>query len=100
MTNQEIIEIITNVILTEKMKVVAKYKALSIVQKAVKKQIPKKVIEQTEEVREFIDYDCPCCKTILQQCIKPERKLRFHGRTNCKYKHCPYCGQALDWSDT
>lgn len=69
------------------------------VEDALEKQIPKKVIEQTEEDREFIDYDCPCCKTILQQCIKPGRKLRFHGRTIYKYKRCPYCGQALDWSE-
>ncbi len=70
------------------------------VKTAIEKRLSKKVIEQTEEDRVFIDYECPCCKTTLQQRIKPERRLRFHSGTIHKYKSCPYCGQALDWSDT
>ena len=49
---------------------------------ALEKQIPKKVIFQSEF--EGLRY-CPCCK------------VRFIG---WGMKYCGECGQALDWSDT
>lgn len=62
---------------------------------ALEKQIPQKVIGQTEDDREFIDYVCPNCKTTLQQKNKQAKRITIY-----KYKHCIECGQALDWSDT
>lgn len=62
---------------------------------ALEKQMPKKVIEQTENDREFLDYVCPNCKTTLQQKNKQAKRITIY-----KYKHCIDCGQALDWSDT
>ena len=62
---------------------------------ALEKQIPKKVIEQTENDREFIDYVCPNCKTTLQQKNKQAKRITVY-----KYKHCIDCGQALDWGDS
>lgn len=61
----------------------------------IEKQIPQKVIEQTEDDREFIDYVCPCCKTTLQQKMKCAKRITIH-----KAKCCNECGQALDWSDS
>lgn len=51
---------------------------------ALEKQIPKKPIEKSPWV-----YHCPRCdsRTIEDAFIK-------------KFKFCPDCGQALDWSDT
>lgn len=68
--------------------------ALNIAVKALEKQIPKQIEEQTEEDREFIDYVCPNCKTTLQQKMKGATRTTIY-----KYKHCIFCGQALDWSD-
>lgn len=59
---------------------------------AVEKQIPKKIIENTETDRVFIDYVCPNCNTILQQKMKQAKR-----KTIYKYKHCIDCGQALLW---
>lgn len=70
------------------------------IMEAVEKQIPKKVIEQTEEEREFIDFICPFCKTTLQQKIKTCFSQRYFKNTIYKYRFCLHCGQALDWSDT
>jgi hypothetical protein len=52
------------------------------VESALKKQIPKKVIFQSDF--EGLRY-CPCCN------------VRFIG---WGMKYCGECGQALDWSDT
>ena len=62
--------------------------------KALEKQIPKQIQEQTEDDREFIDYVCPNCKTTLQQKMKGAKRTTIY-----KYKHCIFCGQSLDWSD-
>ena len=61
---------------------------------ALEKQISKHIKEQTEDYREFIDYVCPNCKTILQQKRKGATR-----KTIYKYKHCIFCGQKLDWTD-
>lgn len=68
--------------------------------KVLEKRISQKVIEQTEEDREFIDFVCPSCKTTLQQKIKTCFSQRYFKNTIYKYKFCLHCGQALDWSDT
>ena len=62
---------------------------------ALEKQIPKKIIENTETDREFIDYVCPNCKTTLQQKNKQAKRITIY-----KYKHCIDCGQLLDWGDS
>lgn len=65
-----------------------------IVVRALERQIPKHIEEQTEDDREFIDYICPSCKTTLQQKMKQAKR-----QTVYKYKHCIECGQALDWEE-
>lgn len=60
---------------------------------ALKKQMPKHIEEQTEDDREFIDYVCPNCKTTLQQKMKGATRTTIY-----KYKHCIFCGQAIDWT--
>ena len=74
--------------------------ALETAIEALNKQIAKKIIEQTEEDREFIDYICPNCKTTLQQKMKSCFAQRFHKTTVYKYRYCLHCGQALWWGDT
>ncbi len=61
---------------------------------ALEKQIPQKVVAETEEDREFVDYLCPVCKVILQQKYKQSKRALIYP-----YKHCSECGQVLDWSD-
>ena len=62
----------------------ADIKALKTAISALEKQIPRKPIEKSPWV-----YHCPRCdsRTIEDAFIK-------------KFKFCPDCGQALDWSDT
>ena len=62
----------------------ADIEALKTAISALNKQIPRKPIEKSPWV-----YHCPRCdsRTIEDAFIK-------------KFKFCPDCGQALDWSDT
>ena len=68
--------------------------AFEVAIKALEKEIPKHIEEQTEDDREFIDYVCPNCKTTLQQKRKGAKLTTIY-----KYKHCIFCGQVIDWSD-
>lgn len=61
---------------------------------AVQKQIPKKIIFNSEKDREYEDYICPNCKDILQQKRKGATRITIY-----KYKFCHNCGQMLDWSE-
>lgn len=68
--------------------------ALKIAVLALERQIPKSILKKTEADREFLDYNCPNCKTTLQQKMKKAKRT-----TIFKYKHCIFCGQALDWNE-
>lgn len=84
MTPNEALEIITNAVQTDKM-TVEQDKALAVVQKALKKQMPKKPCNiKTAPNHAYSTYgDCPCC-----------------NEEAFEYQHCCiYCGQALDWSE-
>lgn len=54
---------------------------------ALEKQIPKKP-EQTHQLNFFW---CSECDRAIKKRIENSIKV---------ISHCPYCGQALDWSDT
>lgn len=61
--------------------------------KALEKQIPRKPDFEGDgyDDKGNIIYDtwiCPCCEE------------RYEVYYDDNYKHCPNCGQALDWSDT
>lgn len=62
---------------------------------ALEKQIPKKIIFNSEKDREYEDYICPNCKDILQQRRMGAKRIIIY-----KFKFCHNCGQRLDWSDT
>lgn len=62
---------------------------------ALERQKQEKIIIVNEDGRQFEDYVCPQCKGTLQQKNKDAKRITIY-----KYKHCLYCGQALDWSDT
>lgn len=57
---------------------------------ALGKQIPKKVILGHDEQDAIC---CPDCKTEIAM-------MDGYGYESVFYKHCPNCGQKLDWSDT
>lgn len=69
--------------------------ACRIGMRAIEKQIPKKTIARIENHSlqgypcESTLYYCPCCN------------IKFNGEMivvkKLKMKHCPNCGQALDW---
>lgn len=58
----------------------------------LEKQMPEKIILNSEEGREYEDYICPNCKDILRQRRKLATAIMVH-----EYKFCPDCGQKLDW---
>lgn len=62
---------------------------------ALEKQRSKKVTHISENDREYEDWVCPACRTILQQRRKGASRVTIY-----KYKFCHWCGQKLDWSDT
>ena len=88
MTKQEALEIITNIVQRQN---VTKENdlALSIAQKALEKQIPKKPVLQ--------EYDFFDVRLVCPKCKKPIVNLK--NQTEYKLNFCHYCGQALDWSD-
>ncbi len=53
--------------------------------KALEKQIPKKPIKET-----YGACKCPVCNDL---------EVKDYT-TGVKFKHCRFCGQALDWGDT
>lgn len=60
------------------------------INKALKKQIPKKVELYINDGNfKWKNYPCPCCGEMLGLNVN-KRYVSF----------CPKCGQALDWSDT
>ena len=65
------------------------YSFLYTIQEALEKQIPIKVEyisnEDADGYPVWIENSCPVCKTELDGCNY--------------YNYCPYCGQAIDWSD-
>ena len=59
-----------------------KKNAIDIGIKALEKQIPKKPIENpTDDTCLYYENYCPSCENLLV----------------VRYKHCPKCGQRLDW---
>ena len=55
--------------------------------KALEKQIPKKIIRENY----WIERLCPNCKEDLE-------RLENDG-DSIMTEYCPYCGQAIDWSE-
>ena len=64
--------------------------AIKIAISALEKQIPKKVIFGHDEQDAIC---CPNCETEIAMMDEYRYESVF-------YKHCPNCGQKLDWSDT
>lgn len=62
-------------------------KVIALACKALKKQIPKKVILGYDE-QDYVY--CPNCKCELMS-------MDWYDHWKCNY--CEVCGQALDWSD-
>ena len=86
MNAQEALEIITNAIQTDGM-TAEQDKALAIAQKALEKQIPKKVVLGYDEQD---DIYCPVCKFAFATVDDHEYESIF-------YNYCPHCGVKLDW---
>ena len=57
------------------------FEALNLATEALEKQIPKKFSE-------FDSVWCPSCGENV-----------FDLSNDCSFNYCPYCGQALDWSE-
>ena len=100
MNAQKALEIITNAIQTDNV-TADQDMALAIAQKALEKQIPKKVIFGYDE-QDYVR--CPQCKSeiatmddcLLYHCPGCGEKDAILQGDN----YCFNCGQALDWSDT
>ena len=101
MTIEEAYELITNIVQGDGTNMTKeKDEALYYAQKAMEKQIPKKIIERTEADREYIDYCCPACKVILEQKLKSVKfPLANRDSTVKTFKYCYGCGQKIDWSN-
>ena len=57
-------------------------KSLDMAIAALEKQIPKKTIENpTDDTCLYYENYCPSCENLLV----------------VRYKHCPKCGQRIDW---
>lgn len=89
MNAQEALEIITNAIQSDNM-TAAQDKALAIAQKALEKQIPRKVVLGYDEQDDIF---CPTCRFALAT-------VDDHKYESIFYQYCPHCSQKLDWSDT
>lgn len=70
------------------------YVANNMAVEALEKQIPKKIIFNSENDREYEDFICPNCNDILQQRRKGATRITIY-----KLIFCHNCGQMLDWSE-
>lgn len=63
--------------------------------KALEKQIPRKIIKETEETGfgDMTYFHCSCCGFLQMS--------RLNGQlfSGDRYKYCRNCGQAVDWSE-
>ena len=59
----------------------------SMAMNALEKQIPKKPLPGDEYCPPKC-YTCPCCELVIDENVLNEM-----------YEFCPWCGQAIDWSD-
>lgn len=66
-------------------------KVIALACKALEKQIPQRVIFGDDEQDDVL---CPICKIELAMMDSWDEYESY------VYKHCPNCGQILDWSDT
>lgn len=75
---------------------VLQYRSIGTIEEcreAVERQKLKKIIFNLEEDREYDDYICPYSEDVLQQRRKGAKTVTIY-----KFKHCPNCGQVIDWS--
>lgn len=90
MTSQEALEIVTNIIQSSKVTKKTDM-ACAIAQKALKKQIPQKVIEKVDELNDkdynglIKRYYCPHCHYEIDEYSSPVG--------------CKFCLQTLDWKN-
>ena len=68
---------------TQKERLNEKFKAINVALEAIDKQIPRKPIENEDR----LDVCSICGYMVLDEMLD-------------HLDYCPYCGQALDWSDT
>ena len=63
--------------------------------KALKKQIPKKPLEQKYGFCDLVGFFN--VRLVCPECEQPI--ARYFNKKEYKPRHCHNCGQALDWSD-
>ena len=68
-------------------------KAYSVAIEALEKQIPKKLTHEATRQR---CATCPTCKNVLDKFIEI---IPGQPKIRVTFANCPFCGQALDWSD-
>lgn len=84
------LELLNDVEFSEKYQGVQEYTEMLIVCKeALEKQIPRKPLGKTD----------PMFGDICIVCLNCENTGIVNPFTHRVFKHCPNCGQALDWSD-
>ena len=71
--------------------------ALYEIGELVNKETPMKVIANAKLARNQYKYICPNCKKFLFSANSQVIRLIGHQEN---YKHCAFCGQRLDWSDS
>ena len=86
MTNEEVIEIITNALQADESKYTVEIdRALAVVQTVMMKKVPKK----PHRIFNSETLHCPVC----------ECEVGYDNDFTSKWRHCPDCGQALEWSE-
>lgn len=70
---------------------------LELTDELVDKETPMKVIANSKLARNQYKYICPNCKKFLFSANSQVMRLISHQEN---YKHCAFCGQRLDWSDS
>lgn len=97
MTPQKALEMLNDVEFSEKYQGKQEYTdMLLFCKEALEKQIQKKIIKETKETNfgDIIYFRCNCCR------FPSMSKLNGQLFSGDRYKYCPNCGQALDWSET
>lgn len=95
MTPQKALAMLNDLEFSEKYQDKQEYTDMLLLCKgALEKQIPKKVIKETEETAfgDMIYFYCGCCGFLQMS------KLNGQLFSGDRYKYCRNCGKALDWT--
>lgn len=98
MENKEAIVLLKSIVVPPDIEIATKtkkfYDALDVAIAALEKRTPKRDMQKNQYNHNLFSVRCPSCSAHLGTYNK-----RLNQFTYTHFEWCPYCGQAIDWSE-